>query len=84
LATGQPHSVQEVVEMAFSKLNLDWRQYVKQDARLLRRTEPLHLVGNPAKAKQQLGWEPHITFAQLIEEMTLAEAQRLARPGPAG
>lgn len=72
-ATGQLHSVQEVVERAFETVDLDWRQYVKQDPRFLRPIEPQRLVGNAAKAKQLLGWEPETPFADLIREMTLAE-----------
>jgi len=72
-ATGQSHSVQEAVETAFRTVGLDWRVYVKHEARLLRPAEPLHLVGNPAKAQRLLHWEPKTTFKQLIEGMTQAE-----------
>lgn len=78
LATGQLHSVQDIVEIAFATAGLDWRKHVKQDARLLRPAEPQRLLGNAAKAKRILGWEPQISFRQLIEEMTRAELERLA------
>ncbi|MBI5775465.1 MAG: GDP-mannose 4,6-dehydratase [Verrucomicrobia bacterium] len=78
LATGQLHSVQDIVEIAFTTCGLDWRQHVKQDARLLRPAEPQRLLGNAAKAKRVLGWEPQISFRALIEEMTRAELERLA------
>ena len=78
LATGQVHSVQEVVETAFGALGLDWRTFVKQDPRLLRPAEPMRLVGNAAKAKRLLGWEPKNSFGALIEEMTRAELAALS------
>jgi GDPmannose 4,6-dehydratase len=73
LATGHLHSVQDVVELAFTTVNLDWREYVKQDPRLMRPTEPQRLVGNASKARQILGWVPEISFEALIKEMTEAE-----------
>jgi len=77
-ATGQLHSVQDVVEAAFGVVGLDWRKHVKQDDRFLRPAEPLHLVGNAAKARRVLRWEPQTTFAELIKEMTRAELEALA------
>jgi GDPmannose 4,6-dehydratase len=71
-ATGRLHSVQEVVEVAFAAMGLDWRLHVRQDPSLLRAEEPSRLVGNPEKAKRLLGWEPKNRFHQLITEMTLA------------
>ncbi len=78
LATGQVHSVQEVVETAFAAVGLDWRNFVKQDARLLRPAEPMRLLGNAAKAKRLLGWEPKTSFRALIEEITRAELVALS------
>ncbi len=78
LATGQIHSVQEVVETAFAAVGLDWRNFVKQDARLLRPAEPMRLLGNAAKAKRLLGWEPKTSFRALIEEITRAELVALS------
>ncbi|MBU6400820.1 MAG: GDP-mannose 4,6-dehydratase [Verrucomicrobia bacterium] len=77
-ATGQLHSVQDVVETAFATVALDWRQYVKQDPRLIRPVEPLRLLGNAAKARRLLAWEPQTTFRELITEMTQAELDRLS------
>jgi GDPmannose 4,6-dehydratase len=76
-ATGKTHSVQEVVEIAFATVNLDWREYVKRDSRLLRPTESHSLVGDPSKAIRALGWKREYTFKQMIEEMTLAERAAL-------
>ncbi len=77
-ATGKLHSVQEVVETAFAAVNLDWRQHVRKDNRLLRPAEPQRLCGNASKARRLLNWEPTTTFRQLIEEMTQAELALLA------
>jgi GDPmannose 4,6-dehydratase len=75
-ATGRLHSVQEVVETAFDAVNLDWRQFVRQDPALLRASEPCRLVGDPGKARRLLGWETKITFQDLIKDMTLAALSR--------
>ena len=72
-ATGQTHTVQEVVEIAFATVDLDWQKYLKHDPALVRPAESRRLVGNPAKARQLLGWTPHYHFPDLIREMTLAE-----------
>jgi GDPmannose 4,6-dehydratase len=77
-ATGQLHTVQNVVETAFAVVGLDWKDFLKQDPRFLRPAEPLRLVGNPAKARELLKWEPQITFSQLITEMTQAEMALLS------
>jgi GDPmannose 4,6-dehydratase len=72
LATGELHSVQEVVETAFGVAGLDWRQHLVQDPKFIRPAEPGQLVGNPAKARRVLLWQPAGTFQDLITEMTLA------------
>jgi len=77
-ATGKLHSVQDVVETAFATVNLDWRQHVRKDNRLLRPAEPQRLCGNASKARRLLNWEPATTFRQLIEEMTQAELASLS------
>jgi len=76
-ATGRLHSVQEVIEIAFRIADLDWRQYVKRDPKLLRPVEPQRLVGNAAKAGRLLNWQPETTFEQIITEMTQAELAAL-------
>jgi GDPmannose 4,6-dehydratase len=72
LATGELHTVQEVIELAFETVGLDWKKYLKQDPRFMRPVEPSQLVGNPTKAKRELGWQPTVTFKELIVEMTNA------------
>ncbi len=69
IATGKAHMVQEVVEIAFSSLGLDYHEHVTIDPRLLRPAEVHSLLGNPTKARQELGWEPRIAFRELIVEM---------------
>jgi GDPmannose 4,6-dehydratase len=77
-ATGRLHSVKDVVTTAFATVNLDWETHVRQDPRFLRPAEPLRLVGNAAKAKKLLTWEPRPTFKELIQEMTQAELEWLS------
>lgn len=75
-ATGQLHSVRDVVECAFRELGLDWRQHVRHDPELLRSNDPRNLVGNPAKAMRLLGWKHTKAFAEVIAEMTRVELDR--------
>lgn len=72
IATGELHSVQEVLETAFAAVGLDWRQHVRRDERLVRPAEPARLVGDASKARRELGWAPATGFADLIREMTEA------------
>ena len=79
IATGESHSVEQLVEIAFGHLGLDWKAYVKQDPALLRPAEVDHLIGDPARAKAELGWSPSVTFNGLITMMVDADMARLAR-----
>ncbi|MEW6160755.1 MAG: GDP-mannose 4,6-dehydratase [Verrucomicrobiota bacterium] len=76
-ATGELHSVQEVVEHAFAAVGLDWQQFVQRDPRFVRPVEPQRLVGNAAKARRILNWCPKTSFKELILEMTQTELDRL-------
>ena len=69
-ASGETHTIQEIVEIAFATLNLDWREHVKRDDSLNRKVEPSRLVGDASKARAVLDWEPENNFRGLIEEMT--------------
>jgi GDPmannose 4,6-dehydratase len=69
VATGQAHSVRELCETAFSHVGLDYQDYVVQDSENFRSADTALLVGNPAKAKRLLGWEPRITFPELVHMM---------------
>ncbi|MCC6799948.1 MAG: GDP-mannose 4,6-dehydratase [Anaerolineae bacterium] len=77
IATGETHSVEELVSTAFDALDLDWRRYVVQDERFMRPAEVDLLVGDPSKAGRKLGWEPSVTFASLIQMMVEADLQML-------
>jgi GDPmannose 4,6-dehydratase len=79
LATGRLHSVQDVVEQAFATVALDWTKHIRHDPSLSRPSEPRRLVGNAAKAQRLLGWQPRITFEQLIKGMTQAELSALSK-----
>ncbi len=78
IATGVSHSVRDLVEAAFGHLGLDWQEYVRVDSKLLRPAEVDHLIGNPAKAKATLGWQPTVDFAGLVAMMVDADIVRLS------
>ena len=75
-ATGQLHSVRDILDQAFGILDLDWQEFVQIDSDLLRPIESQQLVGDATKARKILGWVPQISFSQLITEMTYAEYHR--------
>ena len=78
LATGQTHSVRDLCEMAFGHLGLDYRNYVREDATAFRPNEPVQLVGNAAKAKDQLGWDNEIGFREMVGMMVDADLKLLS------
>jgi len=78
LATNETHTVREFVEAAFGHAGLDWRAFVKHDPRYERPAEVDLLIGNPAKAREQLGWEPKVRFAQLVRIMVDADMGALS------
>ena len=87
VATNETHSVREFCEVAFGLLGLDWEKYVKHDARYERPAEVDLLIGDPAKAKKQLGWQPKVLFKDLVKimvehdlELAKREAQIAALP----
>lgn len=69
VATGIAHSVREFAQTAFSRLGLDYQKYVRIDPALYRPTEVDYLLGDATKAKEKLGWQPKITFEELVNEM---------------
>jgi GDPmannose 4,6-dehydratase len=79
VATGQSHSVRELVETAFDHLQLDWREYVVQDPALVRPAEVDLLIGNAAKARCVLGWQPQVGFAELVHMIVEADLERLGQ-----
>jgi GDPmannose 4,6-dehydratase len=73
VATGQTHSVKELVELSFAAADLDWEQHVVIDPKFLRPAEVDLLVGNPSKAEQTLGWQREVEFPALVEMMVKAD-----------
>ncbi len=79
VATGETHSVAQLLEVAFSCLDLDWEQYTVQDERFMRPAEVDLLVGDASKAGSVLGWEPAVDFQQLVQMMVEADYIALKR-----
>lgn len=77
VATGETHTVERLVEVAFSHVDLDWKDYVTLDERFVRPAEVDLLIGDPAKAKAMLGWEPKVGFEQLVQMMVDSDIERL-------
>jgi GDPmannose 4,6-dehydratase len=73
VATGESHSVRDFVTAAFGHLNLDWEKHVTLDERYLRPSEVDHLMGDPSKAREKLGWSPTVTFEGLVKMMVDAD-----------
>jgi GDPmannose 4,6-dehydratase len=79
IATGQSHTVREFVELAFSHVGLDWREFVQIDQSLQRGRAELHdLVGDAGKARAELGWQPTVSFEELVRLLVDRELERLA------
>jgi GDPmannose 4,6-dehydratase len=77
IATGETHTVREFLDAAFSYAGLDWSKYVKIDQRYFRPAEVDVLIGDPAKAKRKLGWQPKTTFKELVHLMVDADIDQL-------
>jgi GDPmannose 4,6-dehydratase len=69
IATGQAHSVREFCEIAFARVGLDYRQHVVSNERFFRPSEAVPLIGDPSRAKNELGWQPSVSFKDLVEMM---------------
>jgi GDPmannose 4,6-dehydratase len=79
IATGQTYSVEEFLAEAFAHVNLDWHDYVELDSKYLRPAEVDLLIGDATKAKEQLDWEPKVTFNELVRLMVDADLSMVAR-----
>jgi GDPmannose 4,6-dehydratase len=79
LATNETHSVREFVETAFAYVDLDWQQYVRHDQRYERPAEVDLLIGNPAKAKKKMDWEPKVRFEELVRIMVDADLKMVSQ-----
>jgi GDPmannose 4,6-dehydratase len=77
VATGEAHTVREFLQVAFGAVDLDYEKYVVVDPRFYRPAEVDHLIGDPAKAKSKLGWQPKTPFAELVEMMVREDLARL-------
>ena len=76
LATGESHTIRELLQVAFSHVGLNWHDHVKIDNRFLRPVDPTKLLGNPAKAIQQLRWKRSVCFEQLVHLMLKEDQAR--------
>lgn len=77
IATGQAHTVREFCDLAFGRLGLDYRDYVREDAASYRPSEPAPLVGSPTKARRDLDWKPQVSFCELVHMMVDADLHDL-------
>ncbi len=79
IATGVKHSVRELCELAFGHVGLNWEDHVEVDQALIRPADVNTLCGDPRKAREQLGWEPEVSFAELVRMMVDADLERVAK-----
>ncbi|MCU0536586.1 MAG: GDP-mannose 4,6-dehydratase, partial [Hydrococcus sp. Prado102] len=84
VATGETYSIKQFLDIAFEYINLKWQDYVAFDERYLRPAEVDILIGDPAKAKAKLGWEPSVTFEELVKLMVDADLAALGIESPNG
>jgi len=75
VATGISHSVKDLVKVAFDHVGLDWKEYVVSDPKLFRPAEVDYLLGDPQKARARLGWQPKVSFEELIKMMVDCDLQ---------
>ena len=80
VSTGETHSVREFCELAFDQAGLNWEDHVVVDDKFFRPAEVDLLIGDPAKARDQLGWKPEVTFEQLVRMMVDADIETLSDP----
>jgi GDPmannose 4,6-dehydratase len=80
IGTGKTHSVQQLLELAFAEVGLDWKAHVVQDPAFVRPAEVDALQADPRKACAELGWEAEVDFAALVKLMVAADLERLRRP----
>jgi GDPmannose 4,6-dehydratase len=82
IATGEAHSVRELVEVAFQRVGLQWEDHVRVDPKFFRPAEVEHLIGDSSKAREQLGWEPRTSFEELVNLMVDADLEALRSTVP--
>jgi GDPmannose 4,6-dehydratase len=79
VATNETHTVKEFIQETFALLDMDWEKYVEYDKRYERPAEVDLLIGDPAKAKRQLNWEPKVRFKELVKIMTESDLELAKR-----
>jgi GDPmannose 4,6-dehydratase len=85
VATGESHSVRDLVNSAFAHVGLDWQEHVRVDSALQRGTAELHrLVGDPSRARERLGWNREVGFERLVQMLVEADLTRLGEQAPEG
>jgi GDPmannose 4,6-dehydratase len=77
IATGETHTVEKLVDLAFQVVGLNWKDYVKLDPAFVRPAEVDLLIGDRSKAEKKLGWKPEVSFEKLVEMMVLSDVERL-------
>ena len=82
IATGEVHSVRDLVDVAFGHVGIDPAQHVRTDPKFTRPAEVEHLVGDASKAREKLGWVPRTSFEEMIERMVDADLELLGRGVP--
>jgi GDPmannose 4,6-dehydratase len=82
IATGEAHTVRELVELAFKRVGLDWEDHVRIDPQFFRPAEVEHLIGDASKAREKLGWEPRTSFEELVNLMVDADVEALRSTVP--
>jgi GDPmannose 4,6-dehydratase len=82
IATGEAHSVRELVDVAFAHVGLDPDDHVRIDERYLRPAEVEHLIGDPSKAREKLGWQPRTSFEDMVKLMVDSDLELLASGVP--
>jgi GDPmannose 4,6-dehydratase len=82
VGTGEAHTVQDFLKQAFGYVNLDWQEYVRIDPRYFRPTEVDYLEADASKAHELLGWEPKVSFHELVRIMVDADLELVGLPAP--
>ena len=77
IGTGELHSLRDLCEVAYRSVGLDWRDSVVSDPGLVRPLEPGHTRANAAKAQRVLGWQPTLSFEEMVRKMVMAQLERL-------
>ena len=82
VGTGESHSIRDFLEESFTYVGLDWQQYVEQDPRYLRPLDVEVLKADASRARKELGWEPHISYQELVRIMVDADMEALGLTSP--